>query len=82
MAKVKVQNVCVKVGQTPRSKGQIWWYPQKGLVTRNTHVKYECHSSTKSKVMSKVKVFVGKQTNRKTERQTERQTDRTKTIYH
>ena len=59
MAKVKVWNFCVKVGQTPRSrsKGQIWWYPKKGLVTRNTHVKYESHSSTKSKVMGKVNVF-------------------------
>ena len=32
-----------RVGQTPRSrlKGQKRWYPQKGLVTRNTHVKYQ-----------------------------------------
>ena len=45
MAKVKV---FLKVGQTPRSRslGQKIGYPWKGLVTRNTHVKYE--SSTYS----------------------------------
>jgi hypothetical protein len=48
MAKVKVRIFYVKVGLTPRSrsKGQIWLYPKKGLVTKNTQVKYECHSST------------------------------------
>ena len=58
------------MGQTPRSrsKGQIRRYPKKGLVTRNTQVKYESHSSSKSKVMGKVKVFV-------TDRLTDRQTD-------
>ena len=38
------------VGQTPRSRsqGQICWYPWKGLITRNTHVKYQHHSSRPS----------------------------------
>ena len=32
-----------KVGQTSRSRslGQKFWYDVKGLVSRNTHVKYE-----------------------------------------
>ena len=40
MTKVKV---FFKVGQTSRSRslGQKLWYDVKGLVTRNTHVKYE-----------------------------------------
>ena len=38
MAKVKV---FLKVGQTSRSRslGQTFWYPWKGLVTRNVHMK-------------------------------------------
>ena len=31
--------------------------PQKGLVTRNTHVKYESPITSGKKVMAKVKVF-------------------------
>ena len=44
MAKVKV---FLKVGQTSRSRslGQKFWYPWKGLVTRNVHMKYECPTS-------------------------------------
>jgi hypothetical protein len=34
-----------KIGQTPRSQGQISWYPRKALVTRNTHVKYQSTST-------------------------------------
>ena len=45
MAKVKV---FLKVGQTPRSRslGQKFWYPWKGLATRNTHMKYESPTSS------------------------------------
>ena len=47
------------MGQTPRSRsqGQKYWYPWRGLITRNTHVKYQSLSTHFSKVMSKVKVF-------------------------
>ena len=40
MAKVKVFE---KIGQTSRSRslGQKLWYDVKGLVSRNTYVKYE-----------------------------------------
>ena len=45
MAKVKV---FLKVGQTSRSRslGQKFWYPWKGLVTRNAHMKYESPTSS------------------------------------
>ena len=33
------------------------WYHVKGLVTRNTHVKYESPISSGKKVIAKVKVF-------------------------
>ena len=33
------------------------WYPLKGLITRNTHVKYQRSSTCCSKVISKVKVL-------------------------
>ena len=48
-----------KVGQSPRSRSQDkkLWYPWKGLVTRNTHVKYQSPITYHSKVMAKVKVF-------------------------
>ena len=51
--------VFLKVGQTLRSRslGQKLWYDMKGLVTRNTHVKYESPASYGSLVMTKVKVF-------------------------
>ena len=47
MTKVKV---FLKVGQTSRSRslGQKFWYPWKGLVTRNTHVKYESSTFSSS----------------------------------
>ena len=45
MTKVKV---ILKVGQTSRSRslGQNFWYPWKGLVTRNVHMKYESPTSS------------------------------------
>ena len=48
-----------KVGQTSRSRsqGQKLWYHVKGLVTRNTHVKYQSPITSGKKVMAKVKVF-------------------------
>ena len=39
------------------SLGQKLWYGVKGLVTRNTHVKYESPISHGSQVMTKVKIF-------------------------
>ena len=47
------------MGQTPRSRSQgpIYWYPLKGLITRDTHVKYQSSSSYCSKVIRKFKVF-------------------------
>ena len=44
------------------------WYHQKGLVTRNTHAKYQSSIYNSAKVMAKVKVFV-------TDGQTDRRTD-------
>ena len=57
MANVKVFS---KVGQTSRSRsqGKKLWYQLKGLVIRNTHVKYESPTSYALKVMTNVKVFV------------------------
>ena len=55
-------------GSKGHSQGQevkncYWW---KGLVARNTHVKYQIPTSNGSKVMSNVKVFAtDRQTNRK-----------------
>ena len=45
MAKVKV---FLKVGQMSRSRsqGQKFWYPWKGHVTRNVHMKYESPTSS------------------------------------
>ena len=73
------------MGQTPRSRsqGKKQWYPQKGFITRNTHVKYQSSSSHCSKVISKVKVSERRtelQNYRMTELQNYRMTDRTKTI--
>jgi hypothetical protein len=47
------------VGQTSRSRsqGQKFWYPGKGLVTRNTHIKYESPITDHSEDMANVKVF-------------------------
>jgi hypothetical protein len=36
---------------------KICWYPQKGLVRRNTRVKYQSPSTYQSKYVSKIKVF-------------------------
>ena len=46
MAKVKVKNFHVKVGQTPRSrsKGQSYCYQMKGLDIKIKYVKYESTS--------------------------------------
>ena len=48
-----------KVGQSSRSRsqGQKLWYHAKGLVLKNTHVKYESPTSYGLKVMTNVKVF-------------------------
>ena len=56
MAKVSFS----KVGQTSRSRpqGQKLWYKVKGLIIRNTHMKYESSIFNSWKVMAKVKVFV------------------------
>ena len=58
------------MGQTQRSRSQDQklWYPRKGLITRNTHVKYQSSSTHCSKVISKVKV-----SETRTELQNERQ---------
>ena len=44
---------CSKV-KTPRSwtQGQKCWYLRKGLITRNTNVKYESSSAHSTKVIS------------------------------
>ena len=47
----------LKEGQTSRSRGQKLWYHVKGLVTKNTNVKYESSTTSGKKVMAKVKVF-------------------------
>ena len=46
------------VGQRSQSmsRHQQLWYDQKGLVTRNVHVKYESSISCVSKVMANVKI--------------------------
>ena len=48
-----------KVRHTPRSRsqGHTSWNSQKGLVTKNTNVKYQRSGTHSSKVQSKVKVF-------------------------
>ena len=53
MAKVKVFRY---VGQRALSLalGQNCWHGQKGLITKNIHVKYESSISNGSKVMAKV----------------------------
>ena len=55
MTKVKVS----EVGQTSRSmlRGKKLLSHVKGLVTRNTYVRYESPISSGKKVMSKVNVF-------------------------
>ena len=47
------------MGQTPRSRshGKKQGYPQKGLITMNSHVKYQSSSTHCPKFISKVKVF-------------------------
>ena len=42
--------------KSSRSQGQKYWYPQKSLVTINTHVKYQSSNSHSSNIKSKIKV--------------------------
>ena len=49
-----------KIGQIWRSRSKIL-VPRKGLITRNTHVKYESSMLCHSKVMAQVKVFLSGQ---------------------
>ena len=78
-------NVLKKV-QTPRSRsqGKKCWYLQKGLVTRNTHVKYQIFRAHCSKVIatcSKIKVsdrIAELRNDRITDLHNNRMTDRTK----
>ena len=46
----------LKVDQTlrARSLGQKFWYPWRGLVTRNVHMKYESLTSSDEEAMAKV----------------------------
>ena len=48
------------MGQTPRSRshGKKKWYPRKGLIMGNIHVKYQSSTTHYSKGISKVKVFI------------------------
>ena len=56
MVKVKVfRYVCQR--SLSRSLGQNCWHNQKGIITRNVHMKYESSTSNGSKVMAKVYVF-------------------------
>ena len=57
-----------------RSQGQKFWYQKKGLVIKNTHVKYESSITYHSKDMANVKVFADRQTDRQTDKQTNRRT--------
>ena len=43
--------------QRPRLPGKKVWYPWKGPITGNTHVKYKSSNTHYLKVISKVKVF-------------------------
>jgi hypothetical protein len=53
MANVKVFEKWVKY----QGQGHKFWYQQKGLVLRNTHMKYESPIICHSKDMANVKVF-------------------------
>ena len=57
LARLKLSTT--KMGQAPwsRSQCQQKWYPQKDLITMNTHVKYQFSRIHCSKVISKIKVF-------------------------
>ena len=50
----KVRVFKKQILKTSRSQGKKCWYLQKGLFTKNTHVKYEHSSALYSKVVSKV----------------------------
>ena len=62
----------LEVGQRSPSRSRHW-YHQKGLVTKNTHAKYQIPTCKIAKVMAKVKVFVK-------DGRTDRQTDGTNEI--
>ena len=59
MANVKVFLRYVPVGQRSRSRsqGQSFWYEQKGLITKNVNLKYECLTFNGSKVTANVRFF-------------------------
>jgi hypothetical protein len=54
--KAKVESL-EYVGQTSKLQGQICWYPWEGLVSRNTHVKYQSPNTYHSKDTAKLKIF-------------------------
>ena len=58
-ASLSSDNSYLKAGQKSRSRsrGKKICFQQKGLATRNTHVKYESPISFGSKVIAKVKFF-------------------------
>ena len=72
------QQIWLEVGQRSSSRSRhgttkvtvkvTTWYHRKGLVTKNTHAKYQSSICNSAKVMAKVKVFV-------TDRQRDRRTD-------
>jgi hypothetical protein len=70
MANVKVFEKWVKL------QGEGHKVKKKGLVIRNTHMKYESPITYHGKDMANVKVFADRQTNRRMDKQT----DRPKTI--
>ena len=52
----KVDQTLMSLSVTFLSQGQKCWYPWKGLVTRNTPVKYQSSSSQCLQIINKVKV--------------------------
>jgi hypothetical protein len=61
MVNVKVYENWVKL-KDQGYKVKKFWYQLKGLVIRNTHMKYESPVTYHSKDMANVKVFADKQT--------------------
>ena len=47
---------CTQLNDSTNKQGQICWNPGKGLVRRNTHVKYQSSSTNQWKVISKFKI--------------------------
>ena len=58
--KLLARIICSKSGPISKVKdtGSKYWHPRKGLVTRNTHVKYESSSTHFSKFISKVYLYI------------------------